>query len=62
MDMTTSSALASSSSSVVSSGTIQQNTMTNLKDAYQLGQKALKLFYYDSSNFLHQEDKIEVSD
>jgi len=60
--MTTSSALASSSSSVVSSGTIQQNTMTNLKDAYQLGQKALKLFYYDSSNFLHQEDKIEVSD
>ena len=61
MDMTTSSALASLSSSVVSSGTIQQNTMTNLKDAYQLGQKALKLFYYDS-NFLHQEDKIEVSD
>lgn len=41
-----------------SSGTIQQNPMTNLKDAYQLGQKALKLFYYDSN--LHQEDKIEV--
>jgi len=55
--MTTSSALASSSSS----GTTQQNTMTNLKDAYQLGQKALKLFYYDST-FLHQEDKIEVGD
>jgi hypothetical protein len=59
MDMTTSS--ASASSSVVSSGTIQQNPMTNLKDAYQLGQKALKLFYYDSSNFIPQEDKIEVS-
>ena len=46
------------SSSSSSSGTIQQNPMTNLKDAYQLGQKALKLFYYDSN--LHQEDKIEV--
>ena len=50
--------ITSSSSSSSSSGTIQQNPMTNLKDAYQLGQKALKLFYYDSN--LHQEDKIEV--